>query len=180
MKKRIFIVFLILFFGAVFFLFCLESLSRKCPNLVRKELPDCGYLIEKYVLKEGGYHHWSFMLPPEPNQYDLDEVVRKRVLEVEEKDISGYNGIACGSYGFVSSRLPHFAEKYVKVHEALHLIGYDNEMLVNYKAGLKHPIGLIQTVFYTFFSNFKDHKINEYPCVMGNLWKSFKVYFLKG
>lgn len=178
MKKRIFIILLILFFGAAFLILSLELLSRKCPHIARRELPDCGYLIKKYTTgRSDSLRNENFMPSPEPNDFELDDVVRKRIIEVEEKDMGSLNGIACGSYGFVSVELPYFAKKYVKDHEAFHLIGYDNEKIVNYKAGSRHPIGLIQTIFYSVFSNFKGRKMTEYPCIIGNLWNTFKVYF---
>ncbi len=181
MKRKIIILFFLILAG-IGIMAMLEILSRRCPNLIRREYPDCSYLIEKYIRGKKGdlFDLTSYnILPRKSREVDLDRVIEDWIFEVEKEDIKGYNGIACGSYGFVSRELPRFSKNYVKAHEALHLLGYENETLVNYKAGLRHPAGLIQTVLYTFFLAFEGQKFRDYPCVLGNLWAGFKKYFFE-
>lgn len=184
-KKIIFIILIILFILCVLFIISittLEFLSKKCPKVSRVEMTNCSTLIKKYVqVSENNtstYPENIFSGSSKTEDDIIKEIVAKRIIEVEQTDIPDLNGIACGSYGFISKDLSGRAKRYVAIHETLHLMGFSSETEVNFKAGKKEPIGLVLTVFHSIFSKFKGRSINDYPCILGDTWRTFKVYFL--
>src|SRR3989338_3050425 len=105
-------------------------------------------------------------------------------VEVERKEISGFNGVACFDYAFVAADLPTAAKRYVTAHEALHLVDYRlSETQVNWKAAGREPLGMMQTVFYSVYLGVRQagkQPVASWPCWAGRMWVVFKVYFLGG
>lgn len=98
------------------------------------------------------------------------------VFEIERDKIGTNNGVACSELAFVATDLPKYAKDYVAYHEFLHTQSDISETLVNIKAGLKKPLGLIQTITYSLQHAFLSKSFNR--CDLAGLWKIFKVYFL--
>jgi hypothetical protein len=174
-------------------LFLLENSSSSC-KLENKEKFDQSKACEDLDLEyefESYYRnsHGTF------ENMIIDVAVSERVFQVDREDIGGNNGIACrsiiietiddnkifdatGSFGYIARDLPHFSSKYVAIHEAYHLLGERSEMAANYSAGLKEPIGLVQTIFYSVLHGLRKTPAENYPCLVGSSWEIFKVYFL--
>ena len=154
-----------------------EVLSRVCPQIVRTEYPDCSYLEEAF----GPHKELNDLLPViPPNTDPVEWTAANRIVYVPREDMKGLNGIACGLHGFVSNDLPGVAKTYVATHESIHLLGVSDETRTNYLAGARHPFGLALTVIYSTVHGFAAQPISQYPCTLGSLWRTFKIYFLGG
>lgn len=162
-RNRIAKLLILLIIFLILTVLSLEILSRKCPKNKSSGFPSCPYVEQKYVYEQ---------MPS-----DLDDVIKERIIYVERAGIGGANGVACIDYGFVANDLPKQAKKYVATHEAIHLMGEINETATNYQAGRKEPLGLLQTVIYSFYIGIKKTPIEKLPCALGGLWRTFKVYF---
>ncbi|MBU0708300.1 hypothetical protein KJ596_00950 [Patescibacteria group bacterium] len=160
---------LILFLVFAFTIITLEILMRRCP-LKEIDWPSCYDLRAKYAQQE----FLPDPLPPMP----LQELINNHIIIVPREEIAGSNGIACTKYGYIANDLPYSASKFVATHEAIHLQGEVNETITNIKAGLRQPMGLIQTTIYSLFYSFRSQSVSEYPCVFGKLWQNFRTYFL--
>ncbi|OIP99148.1 hypothetical protein AUK40_00940 [Candidatus Wirthbacteria bacterium CG2_30_54_11] len=174
-KKIVMIILSVILLGIV----SLEILSRICPVRPRGNL-SCAVLIARYVpsgmLSQYGYSNRMFM--PDGSVDSAAEVLKDRVFEVDGRDIAGLNGIACGSYAFVSRSLPQEARKYVALHEAYHVAGMTSETAVNYKAGANEPLGMVMTVIYSLWYGASHTAPWDYPCLCGGDWRLLKTYFM--
>ena len=169
-NKKSFRFALIVFFSAfVIFLLYMMLTYKDCQDVLPREPLNCQSLHDKYP---------GEALTSESKVAGLEEVIEKYVVEVDQKDMPGFNGFACGGRAFVSSSLPYFSKQYVKEHEALHLLGNDNETSVNIQAGISRPFGMAQTIIHSVLANFSGRRVGEYPCVVNNIWSIFKRYFL--
>lgn len=156
------------------FFIIVELLSRICP--AHFVVPSCLQLSQKY--KEQAPQTFNEFLPPQRQGSSIEQAVWESVIYVDREDLLGVNGIACGYYAYVANDLPHKAKRYVSIHEVIHLQGESNETKTNLRAGALEPLGLIETVFYSIYIRFKNSSPQQYPCVLGNAWSTFKRYFL--
>lgn len=113
---------------------------------------------------------------------EYDAAANELVHEVRGDALDPLNGISCGEYGFVRDDLPHGASLFVKRHELEHLLqegmGYrgNPEFNANLAAAKAHPIGLIETIFFSVI-----HRARYYDSFFAYLvsaWVTFKKYFL--
>jgi hypothetical protein len=162
---------LVLAAGAtILLIFALEILARFCPPPRLGSKIDCTALVEKYVAKEP----WLLIDRSE-------ESMATRIFYVPQSEIPGVNGVTCyWSAVFVSADLPPLAKKFVTAHEMAHMRGENNETLANFRAAKEEPLGLLQTILHSVFVGFQNKPVTRYPCVIGNIWTIFKIYFLGG
>ena len=187
LRKKLF-RFLFLFFLLIV---SLEFLARVCPARHSPSLfESCRRLVTVYGdMKEVKRD------VTEERELSFEEIVEKRVLFVPREDISGVNGVACwdvnvlvddndyiGSivhtYALIADDLPQNAKEYVVAHEAIHIGGVSSEIKANYLAALKHPIGLVETVWLSVKNVADFPELEEIPCRVGGFWRLFKLYFL--
>lgn len=177
-NHRFFLLTLVFLIAAVV---SLEILARICPRTVADiNYPNCTSLLIKhapdkeivFVKDRAGF------LQQELGISDMETALSSQVIDVPRSELLGLNGIACFPYAFVADDLPEAARKYVATHEVIHLFGEINETKTNFRAGIRQPVGLIQTVFYSLYLNFKDKNPGGYPCTTGRVWMIFKGYFL--
>jgi hypothetical protein len=186
-RKKLQIIFLSIIGSIIIIIFILEIFIRLCPASPRTKLPTCKEIIDSYfadMQNISEVEKLNLMLrtffPTKPfTLLNIDEIANNQVKQTERNKIGGANGISCGKIAFISSDLPYFAKKYVRLHEALHLVGIRNETLANYLAGFKEPLGLVQTVYVSLIPSTKKRiGIYSFPCYIGNVWKTFKTYFV--
>jgi len=176
---------ILLALGAVTFIsiglfLLLEIADKQCPKYkisyekAAQLLETCDILAKKYNFeKEEGLAYTE----------TFDEKLKKRVLHIPREQINSNNGQVCYSTALIANDLPKFAKKYIAVHESLHLSRESNETKANFKAGLKEPLGLVQTVFYSISLNTKvmfSKKLSfkDNMCKIVSMYRLFKVYFL--
>lgn len=173
-QKVIFVATIILLFGALL----LEAISRFCPKIKASELYPRKTCVE--IVTEYAPDLQSKLLHEE---LTIDDVLERRTLYVSLEDL-GANGTACFAYAIlVNKELPPRARRYVAIHEAIHFLGELDETKANFRAAVREPIGLIETIIYSLEQNLKTltkKPLTSYPCVLGRLWIIFKVYFLGG
>src|SRR3989344_4531489 len=105
-KKEVLIILLIIIVVIFLFVFYIKINSKNCKTTIRQNPPSCSFMIQKYVNGKE-----TSIVKNSRNEFDLDMIVKERILEVEKNDMSGFNGIACNNYGvgygFVSNQLPY-------------------------------------------------------------------------
>ncbi len=158
---------------------CLDILSRVCTVQERGEL-SCRELITQYVPEavQQIYGQGGTAISPGAPKASVQDTLTDRVFEVEAGDIDGLSGMACDPYVFIVRGLLREAAKYISLHEAYHVSGISSEAVVNYKAGLKYPWGMAETVERTIGNKIIHTSFREYPCLGGSTWRLFKIYFL--
>jgi len=169
----------VMIWGLLLVILGLEVANRRCPSVNERGNFSC---MQVAVETLGQDREWDLSVTEMPA--DWREVIEKRVFEVERKEISGFNGVACFDYAFVAADLPTAAKRYVTAHEALHLVDYRlSETQVNWKAAGREPLGMMQTVFYSVYLGVRQagkQPVASWPCWAGRMWVVFKVYFLGG
>ncbi|NTV31031.1 hypothetical protein HGA91_03590 [candidate division WWE3 bacterium] len=172
LQKILFIVGILLgFIAATLVVF--ELLSRVCPAYYPAVDVSCAELDEKYAPNGGEIPYFM-----QPQKQSLDEVLEDQIIYVPQEEIGTLNGITCGYYAYVSKDLPGPAKTYVSIHEAMHVLGEGSETQANLKAAKLAPFGMIVTVIHTALASFTRTPIQNWPCTLGRLWGTFKVYFL--
>ena len=143
-----------------------------------RSYPTCISLVMKYVPYERRENYkwsWGPDFLPESEYETVESVLESGNVFYIDRETLKLNGIACYPYVFVANDMPQKATRYVTLHEAFHVMGEDSETMANYKAAKLEPVGMIETVLVSVFSNFR---IVDLPCRLGISWGLFKIYFL--
>lgn len=166
-------------FAAIIIFLCLsviilELFSRNCRTTKTTTWPSCTELNQQYA---GGDVYYNNLLPMKDTR-SIDEIVDSQIFYVPQEEIGSLNGITCSPYAYVSKDMSGPARRHVAIHEAIHLTGEASETKTELRAIMKDPFGFPFVVVHTVFSVFEGEPISAYPCVLGRIWKTFKVYFL--
>lgn len=176
--RRIFHIFIVVVVVILLGIILLEATSRSCPKIKTTE-----FYPHKTCVEIVSTHTPNLQSKLLHEEMTIEEVLEQRTLYVSLEDL-GANGTSCFAYGIlINEDLPSRAKRYVATHEAIHFLGEPNETKANFRAAVREPFGLIQTIFYSLGLNLKilaTKPLSSYPCNIGRLWIIFKVYFLGG